>query len=565
MKKILLFFIISSLFSLYSNKVFSYWMDFDGTNFYTSIADSVWELENKIYSAELEEDSTIIEKINDMTWKDCLEQELWEKDLKQIGAWNLEPLLGAISDNCKTKDGNLSNELVLSLSNSAINLHNKTKQKAENKTDVIQDISKVWIYADGITENSPFDLVKDIEAIDEIVFEKTKKYDYKWSTNTDLSKKINEKINNKLKNIFIKKDLLKKKDIKSDIILCKISGKCWTKQETDEEIDKIIAETIKKDKKETLFTELVSKDVCETNTSWLTNVSDKVIKTIIENNRKIKLVYDYDKYQRTWTWWKNKNKDTNKNNTSKNNNNTTIPPYEKVNDNASFPCNSFFCIDISFETYNHNLLWWWVGRDPSLEFLIKRSNKHLKKFTNTSLAQSKMTLNNFELGLKNLKLSEMFHMWMQVSKKPVPILDLNKDTDSWSDKESQEDEPTYALKNQLEEYYKANGLDYKRKNDLSYFEHIAEERLAVDNSTHLSNTKPWSNIRDFYDNLAKRNRKINTIKQAIYSKARTDVQWNYEEQFREIEVFNASLREYVTNLDSILSKMLEIPVDWWTN
>gem|GEM_PF-4161012 len=30
--------------------------------------------------------------------------------------------------------------------------------------------------------------------------------------------------------------------------------------------------------------------------------------------------------------------------------------YSKVTDNSQFPCNTFFCIDIKFITYNHLLL-----------------------------------------------------------------------------------------------------------------------------------------------------------------------------------------------------------------
>ncbi|MDR0771825.1 MAG: hypothetical protein LBF15_01910 [Candidatus Peribacteria bacterium] len=46
----------------------------------------------------------------------------------------------------------------------------------------------------------------------------------------------------------------------------------------------------------------------------------------------------------------------------------------------------------------------------SIEDIIARSNEHLKIFAGTSLVQSKMTTNNFQLGLKDLNLPDIFHI-----------------------------------------------------------------------------------------------------------------------------------------------------------
>jgi len=42
--------------------------------------------------------------------------------------------------------------------------------------------------------------------------------------------------------------------------------------------------------------------------------------------------------------------------------------------------------------------------DKSIENVLKTSNKHLKKAANTSLVQSKMSTNNFEMSLRDLDL-----------------------------------------------------------------------------------------------------------------------------------------------------------------
>ncbi|HIE44937.1 MAG TPA: hypothetical protein EYP87_01890 [Flavobacteriaceae bacterium] len=60
----------------------------------------------------------------------------------------------------------------------------------------------------------------------------------------------------------------------------------------------------------------------------------------------------------------------------------------------------------------------------SIQSIVEKSNEHLKKFANSSLIQSKMTTNNFELGLRDLNLSDIFSFGLVVTKKTPPILNL---------------------------------------------------------------------------------------------------------------------------------------------
>ncbi|MDQ7023643.1 MAG: hypothetical protein Q9M97_09200, partial [Candidatus Gracilibacteria bacterium] len=90
--------------------------------------------------------------------------------------------------------------------------------------------------------------------------------------------------------------------------------------------------------------------------------------------------------------------------------------YQAINDNDFFGgCETFFCITIEYLTHDGNLLI--GGTTRSIESIMERSNNHLKKFANSSLVQSKMTTNNFELGLRDLNLSDIFSMPIVIIKK----------------------------------------------------------------------------------------------------------------------------------------------------
>ena len=106
--------------------------------------------------------------------------------------------------------------------------------------------------------------------------------------------------------------------------------------------------------------------------------------------------------------------------------------------------------------YEHNLFWW--SENITIEYLLNRSNEHLKKYASTSLLPWEMTNNNFELWFKDLNLADIFHIWFQISTKPIPILEIED--------KSKKDETEYSAKNMFEAYYKSQWLDYKRRNDI---------------------------------------------------------------------------------------------------
>ncbi len=556
MKKILLYFTIFFLFFPYANKVFSYSIDFEGTNFYTKISESVEELDKKLYTIELLWEGWTAKKIQNISWVDCLKSNLTEKEVKEISNWNYEPLMKKLKKQCKENWSSISNNLIIKLAESIRLLNIETSYIAKSKSDKIREISKIWIYSDWISENSPFDLMNDIESIDEIIFEKTEKYDYVWDKNMDLSKNLTEELNEKINKWNDEENITN-----LELILCKINWDCNKKSDLEEFKCEKLGDC--EENKWEFYEIIKHKSICSIDESGLKKSSEVVIESSIwkKTNSEwlvtelVEELLKWEKEIETSLALEEKSLDN-------------IKPtwnYNIINDNSNFPCNNFFCIDIIFEKYNHNLLWWWENVSPSIEYLVKRSNNHLKKFTNTSLVQSKMTLNNFELWLKNIDLVNMFHMSIVTYKKPVPILDLNKDFKNWKDKESLEEESMFSLENQLETYYKNYWLDYKRQNDLSIFRKISKEKKSINKSSFWSIKSAYDNIDKYEKYLKEQKEKNDIFRKQIEEITKTSIISDLETQFKELEVFTKSVSYYVENLDVLLDNLLAIPVDTWMN
>jgi hypothetical protein len=170
-----------------------------------------------------------------------------------------------------------------------------------------------------------------------------------------------------------------------------------------------------------------------------------------------------------------------------------------------------------------------------------------------------MTINNFELWLKDLNLPDIFHIWVEVVSKPVPILDLTYG----KDEETKDDEKgIFALKEQMEFYYKAYWLDYSRKNDLSLLEKIEIDRQVLSNANWLDieATKEKFEEQDEEYNQ-KKLEQVNLMKKLIENETKISILWDLEKQFKELEVFNKAVKDYVENLKALIWNLLKIPVD----
>lgn len=589
MKKQLITFFVFLTLLIPFNKVFSYWLELETwNNFYSSIVDNLSTLESQIYTIEITWEDWINEKIKKYSWLDCLSKELTEEDIVNIVDYNERK---ALIQNFSCKDNKNINLWKLDkIVDTISHIHKNTQYISKMKTKQIFDVSNVWIYSDWIDKNWPFDLIIDLEQIDEIIFEKKwKEEKFEWWENIDLEEKI--------KNLLKKSEEAGTNNNENEnedwntTSVCDLEWWClnennnfWTDIPDNWEIWDIdntdwINNNISDFTCKILWTcktaDLNENKICTKHNTSLNSIYEKsIIKNIEKKIKENSLVWNIQNWKweawgngKNWGDWKTSESwDSWKDWEDSYNNIPEIiqdesKKYKKLNDNEVFPCNNFFCIKIESVTNNHNWFWWWVADAPSIEFLLERSNKHLKKFAATSQVQAKMSINNWESILKDLNLADTFHMWMQISKKPVPILDLNKDVENEENKEEQKEEWELALKSQLKKYYELHWLSYKMRNDLSLYRKIEQDRLATLNA-NFSNIKLASEKFDEYlKNLKEKQNEIENLKKTITETNRSDIMKNFELQFKEIDIFNKSARDYVNNLDTVITNMLKIPVD----
>lgn len=385
---------------------------------------------------------------------------------------------------------------------------------SKNKSEEIQEIARIWLYSDGIEENSPFDLLIDLEKINDVIFEK--ELTYEWYNNFDIGSYLDDEFewnspinwmnkygyysqNNNLPYAPVEKQPIRPiLPAEKNIYACNINDS-WLSNET--------------------FDNLIGK-----NNSGSTSGSG--------NN--------------AWgnTWWEDADSQKPDDYLQ------YVGNYSPLNDNALWPCNNFFCITIDVISYRQNLLKW--GTTLAIETLIKRSNEHIGKFTNTSLVPAVMTTNNFELWFRDLNLPDLFHIWVQVTTKPVPFLNLDKNGSNEG-----RDETQYASKNLLSDYYANLGLDYQRANDLRLYELKDEELKTLLMSSELSVTRSSSNYQDLQNYRALWAIENQFLSNSVQEKIEFDDLEEFQMQFTELEKFSQSMMQYSQNLWSLAQKMSE--------
>lgn len=522
MRKLIITLISLNLFFI-NSFVYSFWINFGESWFYSSIDNSVNELESQIYSIEIVWENWTKDGINKIAWTKCLKNNLSWKQIKSLVInWNLTIITNNIDSSC-LEDWNISQNLINTYIKAITEFYNKNKQISEKKVQQIYWISNMWLYSDWIEKNAPFDLIKDLQNIDSIIFSE-ESTQYEWVEDYDLWSNIEK--------------LLNEKNKINSVPLNPISeiNTNQTKQNNSSKINISSNSTVQTTNLDN------NSNICsidntiswlkENSINFLLNNLDNINLEEVKNNESI---IESGKTN-TNNWIENLYPEENS--------------YSKITDNSEFPCNWFFCIDINFITYQHNLLWWWF-EDITIEYLINRSNDHLKKFTNTSLVQANMTTSNFELWLKDLNLPDIFHMWFQITQKPVPILNIEP--------KNKKDEWIFALDSQLKSYYESYWLDYKRRNDLSLFSKIVNEKQVVQNNQLWTNQWLLNQIKEISIYLEEKEEKNNLFTKIVQEQTRYDIMSDFEIQFKELEIFNKSINNYVNNLDSVISNMLKIP------
>lgn len=544
---LLLFIILFPTKSLY----WAYWVDFDWKGFYSSIVDSVWSLEDSLYQLDVLELNTK-ERINKMLWNDCITEDLTPDVIKDIILnWKIWIIYDYIDKQCMSWE-TLSSDLLIKIQNAIEKIHDDAQYYSARTAKQIMNIDGTWIYSDWIKENAPFDLILDLQKIDEIVFSK-------WTENFKEKKeeKIDERINNSLTNLT-SSSAGSKTSSKSNYRIEPVNNTYYNDLKLYNDLEMYNPEN---------YTESTNQYACSDNSSLDSWLNKDEINNILWN------------WNNTWnsasSWW----------------------GYKKVDDNRVFPCTDFFCINIEFVTHQSwmDLSWgssswgassaWWSSKSKtmSIEDIIARSNEHLKQINGTSVIPSDLTTNNYEFWLKNINLPEMFSQNFQIYWKPAPILNLTykeekqeKDEKSWeeswnseSEWDSEEkvwkDKGQFSVDELLRKYYKTYNLDFSRRNDLSLFDRIEVERQIMINTSRMSPgfvTEKFSELQEYDKKKAEERASLSKL---IEDETRISVTWDFELQFKELEIFNKSIKDYVFDLDILIKKMLEKPQDKWTN
>lgn len=490
------------------------------SNFQTQLAGTSGSFKEKIN--ELINQQSSLSKNN---YKDCIKSDLATSQLEAIVKWDLEVLYDKISDNCKNSSWVVELS-TLNFIQSVISKHYFTTLKdSQDEIQTIWEISSLWIYSDWDVNNSSFDLMDDLEKINDIIF--ASKFQYNWVEEWNFLDYL-ESLNDKKKKEIIQNT--KDKNVLNELTT-------WEKAYQEDTwwnfLENLLAGTHK------------NSNICvdpQSGNHWLDlsfledlnwdNKNSELIDDLVAVDDYISSTGAYNSNTATDISW----------------------GYQAVNDNSQWNCKNYFCVTVDFSSYNHQILWWW--ENITIEYLIDRSNKHLYPFTNSSLIPAKMTVNNFELWLSNIDLAEMLSMGFHFYKKPVPILSL-KSQDSQESNNSKHG--SNAL---LEKYYKAYWLDYNRRNDLFVFTKRQEELSSIIQSVDSSMSESVSRIDELSKVYEKKQLEAQIIKTDIKQQFNQKHLQEFHNQLIEINNFTKSITQYTQTLWDLIVAMDKIKTDW---
>lgn len=522
---------------------------------YNTIANWYEENANKNYEFELSKQgketiSANVSKIIKEKWFwDCIKEWLDAKKLTSITTWDMSALFDLTKEECKSNKS-LPTEFITVYAQALIEIEETLQRNSRLKTKKTYDISRIGLYSDGNTKNSPFDLVDDIKQIEKIIF--SEELEYKGEIKNDFEVDFSNNmawiplwVNGRNPSSTVRT---------GGIITISWSTNTWS----------------------TLWSELTSAEIplyiapgwyhsnyiCSEDTSVQLAASGFSQDSIDAIMNSISTFWNSSSWSSTWIW----NSTNASGATEKGRNNGTLAListwYKSVNDNPVFPCSTFFCITIEMVVHNQNLLW--GGNSWTIESILKYSNETLKKFANTSLLQAKMTTNNFEMWLLDLKLPDMFHMGVQIQKRSPPILNIENPNGSESSEKKWDKGNELTWKNLLEEAYKSLGLEYKKSNSLDNFLKTEPELKSVLDSAELPYTSVNQKLMEYNEKVrtywesSSKNAFMEKSIEAETEKSSMDILKN---ELIEIEKFGEWLKDYSETLTTIIKWMNKVPIN----
>lgn len=503
---------------------------------YKKVDEWFYSLKQKQYENEItgQGETTVDQVVGPILadrWLDCevkttaeIEELLWNTGDRQVER---------ILDVCWYAGENAPTQVVEEVVSGLAYVKNTFSERAEKKTNTIYDVARIGLYNDGDLENSPFDLIHDLQEIDKIIF--TQELEYEWVE----WKKMND--------TELNRHLEEEPDPEDD--------EEWT-PDPEEDDDKTPTPRWSSPREIELtavtWTGITHRYACTPGgTSGLWVIDEREVLVDITNPGW------YTPYISTWTYpggipggwgliWEGPS--------------VSVPPsgtYNTITDEWGCSPKDFFCIIIEFENSNYGLTGW---ETMSIEKILAKAAKHLEKPANASLTQRKMTTNNFEIGSMIKNLPDMLRGFgIEVQSKPIPILDEIE----WS--EEDEDAPKSEVEKKLMTYYKNIGLDYKRRNDLSNFGAISRthsselEQKVLKTAAYMPieySEQRLNELSRFQEKLSENNRIISegTDKQIMY-----DDMEKFNKQFTELERFVLAMEDFVEAFRGHTKRLKKIP------
>jgi len=151
------------------------WLDL-----YKNIDEWFEELEIKQYQYEISGQWwNLTDHVNSILEINGIECEISNlQDIKLISEASPDQIQ-AVFDKCNTSEKEeMTTTEVANVINQVWKVQSSIEIRAEEKSKQIYDIARIWLYSDGISENSPFDLITDIEEIDRVIF--SEEIEYIW-------------------------------------------------------------------------------------------------------------------------------------------------------------------------------------------------------------------------------------------------------------------------------------------------------------------------------------------------------------------------------------------------
>ena len=185
-KKILLLVLVTSLFIKSSVDVTEAFLDWDlGLNLYQELDKGLADFEEKQYVYELsgQDKKDISENINrilreEKIW-DCLKDGATPEIVSSIVNWNIETLTKNLKEECyDSKTDTFESKQIWDIVGKLWYIKDYYQNASAEKAEAIHEISRIWMYSDWNLDNSPFDVIKDLQDIDKIIF--TEEIEYIW-------------------------------------------------------------------------------------------------------------------------------------------------------------------------------------------------------------------------------------------------------------------------------------------------------------------------------------------------------------------------------------------------